>query len=781
MTSTPVANETAGDPPQDKGPDPEPAAADTWASAKADQQPDKDTKTPQDVGDAGDANRDSVGNDRSASEAYIRGRESLRAEGNTASARRSKVKNLIGGNYHSTKIFADVGDKKTSGLVRAKVLERIRRTFALVADYERMLGTIRDSRVIVLRGLPDTGMTTAAVRLLDEVADGNVARLDVTDGIASIREKDLTKKRGYLVRLTVLGPQGGPTEVELDALAELLDKRKSWCVIVDVTGADHAGLGDYAFDYHPPDNDDVLRKHVEWRLGEDHADQLDDVVRVADDDRVVRALGAARTLADLVRLAELLVKHARGHLDLDDVVAGCSGLVADQMASWFACLRHVAPSGSTGSDSSLALATFRVALAVLNISAYHQVAEAAQQLEAHMVAEIDGSQSNGPLSSVSLDRHNALTMSRAHTCPGVVSYGVDAAVNGELVRYLDDRFPLAVLEHVWSEYHWVRAPMVKWLSDLGEASNSIIWVRAAQAAGALSSMDFHYGYDRLIWPNVRAETTQQRRFAAIALDQAAQDERARDAVTAFLRRWRRDGGERARWTAAATHGYGQGLDNIDATLDALRILGTPDESLPTMVGPYGQRIMITVVSQSLSSLLAFGAVEPILTTLTQWAGHERTSMRTLAGETTLRLVRQRGFHFTYLDVSGGRNYRAQLPQHGRWPLLLALQHDDPALVDPIARLLRTALRGNGGDRVTDAFRSWITSAQRDPACLTALEEFLPLLVEVPSDAARLIHLVTMLRREWAEPLRPDVADAVEAALRSAPTREVNGWKTATMS
>lgn len=763
-----MATETTGDQPPKPDPAPEPPGP-----GKPDQPRDKG------FDDSAEVGRDATGEDRSANQAYLRGRESLRPDGNTASAHKSKVKNLIGGNYHSTKIFADTRDKKTSGLVREKVLDRIRATFAMVAGYERMLDTVRESRVIVIRGLPDTGMTTTAVRLLDEAADGNVARLDLTGGITSIREKDLTRNRGYVVRLATVGPTGGPTEVELDALAELLDKRRCWCVVLDMTGADHGGLGDYVFDYLPPHNDDVLRKHVAWRLEPDDADRLDDVLRLARDDRIVVALGAERTLTDIVRLAEFLVEHARGRLQVDDVVAACAGLVADQMASWFGCLRHGAPAGKGGRDGSLALTAFRIALAVLNISSYHQVVEAARRLEEHMLAEIGGSKSKGR-PSVSLDRHQALSMSRAHTCPGVVSYGVDAVVNGELVRYLDDRFPIAVLEHVWSEYHWVRAPMVAWLGELGEEDSPIIWVRAAQAAGALSSIDFHYGYHRLIEPNVFAEAERRRRFAAIALDQASQEERTRAVVAAFLRGWRRSGDEAARWTTAATHGFGQGLDDIDATLDALRVLGTPDETLGTLTEPDRQRSMIQVVSRSLSSLLAFGAVEPVLTTLNEWANHDRTSMRTLAREAVVRLVKQRGFHFTYLDVAGGRNYRGQLPRHERWPLLLALQYEDPDLADPVARLLRTVLRRNGGDRVTDSFRPWITIAQRDPTCLTALEEFLPLLVEIPSDAARLIHLVTMLRRDWADPLRPDVADAVETALRSATTREANGWTTTTM-
>jgi hypothetical protein len=763
-----MADETPPDQQPATDPKPEPAAATT--SDKSDKPP---TKSSGDADDReqGSAEHDPVGDDRAQNEAYRRGRESFRTGGNTASARRSKVKNLIGGDYHSYKPVADPGGKKTSGLLRPKVLDRIRATFALVADYERMRETIGDNRVIVLRGSAGTGMTTTAVRLLDEVTSGKVAWLDSPDGIGSIRDKDLAKKRGYVVRLTSVGPGGGPTEVELDALAELLGERKCWCVVVDSISADQRTQGDYVFPYVAPDHDDVLQNHVAWRLGADAVDKLADALRVADDDRIDTALGPHRTLTDVVRLAELLVKHVQGDLEFDDVVAGCTDLVADQMVSWFSDLRHVAQSTGKGRRKPLALAAFRIALAVLNISTYHQVATAARQLEVHLVAAIDPASATKSLASISLDRQTALTISRAEVCPGIISFGVDAVVDGELVRYLDDRFPIAVLDHVWSTYNWLRAPLVTWLTELGQEDSAIIWVRAAQAAGALAAIDFSDGFPQLISPNVYADTFRERRFAAVALDQASQDERSHNIVAAFLRRWRRIGGVEARWTAAATHGYGQGLDDIDATLDALRVLGTPDETHEALDSPFNRRIMVTVVSRSLSSLLAFGGVEPVLSALDDWVQHKRTSMRTLGAATVLQLVFKRGFHFTHLGISGGRDYRDQLPCHGQWPLLLALQHENPSLTIPIARIVRVALRGNGGDRVTDALRSWITIAASDPDCLTALKQFLPILVETRDDAYRLLHLITERRHDWAEPLRPDVAESIEAAIRSATPRE----------
>lgn len=735
---------------------------------------------PADAADASEGtDRDPIGEGRAANDAYERGWNSLRSAGNFASATKSKFKNLIGGNYYHNEFPADTGDRKTSVPIRPSVLDRVRATFVPVAQFDPMIDTLRESRVVVLRGLPGSGMTTTAFRLLDEVTEGDVARLDLSGDIGSIRQKDLTKKRGYLVRLTSANANGGPTELELDALAELLGKRKCWCVITDSTGADQAPRGDYVREHHAPDNADVLRGHVAWRLGPDAADRVDDVLRVAENERIRQALGPHRTLTDVVALAGLLVEHERGTLELDDVVAGCTELVANQMATWFACLRHAASSTDKGSRDGLALAAFRIALAVFNESAYRQIVTAARTLEAYLVAELDPTASKK--APIWFDQRTALTLARATLWPGVISYGVDEVVKGDLVCYEDDRFPVAVLEHVWSAYDWLQAPMGRWLVELGQDDRSIIWVRAAQAVGALSAIDFDAALKELIWPHVFAETIRERRFAAVALDQASRDQHNRNAVAAFLRSWRRNGGEQARWTAATTLGYGQGLDDIDATLDALRVLGTPDEKLDALADPAGQSVMVTAVSRSLSSLLAFGAVEPILAALDEWLNHERASMRKLARAAIVRLVRQRGFDFTYLDISGGRDYRDQLPRHRRWPLLLALQHEDQSLVEPIARLVRTALRGNDGDRVTTAFRAWVIIAGTDATCLAALVEFLPRLVELRGDADRLLHLVTELRRDWAEPLRPDVANAIETAVRSANTREVHRWATATTS
>jgi hypothetical protein len=297
----------------------------------------------------------------------------------------------------------------------------------------------------------------------------------------------------------------------------------------------------------------------------------------------------------------------------------------------------------------------------------------------------------------------------------------------------------------------------------------------------LCTLDFHSGYVKLIEPGAHSpDNSGMRQFAAVALDQAAQDDRTQDAVRAFLRDWRRWGGQPVRWTAATALGYGIGLADIETAVRDLRVLGTPDESLDALDGPSWDD-MVEVVSKSLSRLLAFGAVDKIVATLTDWLRHRRTSMRILAHRTVEQLIELQGADLMYLDFSAGRDHPPIPREHERWPLLLVLQNDDHRLTEPVAELLRLALRSRDADGVADHFRNWIRTGEEDLECLMALVRFLPRLVRTADDAIRLIHLVTMLRRDWAEPLSPEVATELETAIRSAIPEERQSWTAQTVT
>jgi len=103
-----------------------------------------------------------------------------------------------------------------------------------------------------------------------------------------------------------------------------------------------------------------------------------------------------------------------------------------------------------------------------------------------------------------------------------------------------------LLSYVWQHHHNLRAAMTAWLQKLSKDHRPTIWVRAAQATGLFCSFDFHFAYTEMIWPAATSddeEFEQRRLFAAVALDQAARDERVTAAIRDRLKYWRSRGSD----------------------------------------------------------------------------------------------------------------------------------------------------------------------------------------------------------------------------------------------
>jgi hypothetical protein len=122
------------------------------------------------------------------------------------------------------------------------------------------------------------------------------------------------------------------------------------------------------------------------------------------------------------------------------------------------------------------------------------------------------------------------------------------------------------------------------------------------------------------------------------------------------------------------------------------------------------------------------------------------------------------------QFTGTRTDRLSFPnsfeQGRKWPLLLALLDDDPSLADPIAHLLRQALRSTASEIALKKLDSWMQAAQADPACADILIRLLPNLVENEPDRARLLDRVRRRRLAWADALRPDIAEQLAATLKT---------------
>ena len=697
---------------------------------------------------------------REFGEAYRNG--IFQTDGPMAFLRDTTIKKLHIGDVYN--VFGGGSRTPRSGSIREHDLVRIRTRYVAVPNYELMYTTLAERHLLVLHGQSGTGRLTTALRLLDELADSRVSRFDDNQEIEALAAGDFDKGgRGYVIELA--GDKSAAlTGAKLDKLRDLLGKLCYCVVIAELDELSGNSLDGYAFACEAPDQDVLLKRHIAEEVRADGDSDLERRLNeLAAMPRLKRALGPAPRPAEIAEMARLLAEFGRQHIDLDEVESRANQLVQLQVVEWFSGLGRTKSKKEL--EEALRQAAFRIALAVFNKSPYHLVAQAGVDLAIAFIKMV--SKADEPPSLFSDDEARRLPACRAEIVDGQLSFGQVRLPVG-LAQYVDDRFPVVLLSYVWQHHHNLRAAMIAWLRKLSEDRRPTIWVRAAQATGLFCSFDFHFAYAEMIWPAATSddvEFEQRRLFAAVALDQAARDERMTAAIRDRLRYWRSRGSDAEKWTAAATLGYDLGRQSIESTLEELRVLGTPSEQQSALDDESGSEL-VRISAYSLASLLAFGEVEPILQRLTDWAGSDRRSLRELAWWAMLYLIRLRGFDLDLLRLSAGRGDRPLPRALERWPLLLALQQDDPRFTKRIADLLRWGLRGRRGDFVAKyLFGPWIRAAENDVECLRALVGFVPHLIHDEADASRLGYLTNRLRHDWSDPLDDKAARLLAAAIR----------------
>lgn len=758
MSADPAGSPAGGAPPPDGAPggepDPEPKEAST---------PKKGEK---EATAFGDAVRNPLGDQaRAAQQAYQTGRRTLRPPGLAAVIGEGRFQDFQVGDRFN--VYTGRGLPFAPGRVRTELLEWVRVRYVPVGGYPRMVTALRERRLLVLQGPADSGRSTTALRLLDEVANGQVFRLPPAEDPTAIEGKDLTPQHGYLAEL----PAGRvPAETYLDRLCDRLTECRCFCVLLVEDSPSHREvLRGYTLQCPPPDQAALLTRHISREAQRDDEDGMEQrLLELSATPQLRRALGAAPQPVETVLFARLLVEHGRGKISLDDIEAGCLRSVDQQVLEWFQPLREL--NRGDQADDQLRMAAFRIALAVLNESPYHLVREFGERLAREMMLTIAPRRTPGR-TLFSDDRQTWLGASRAQVVDGDLTVG-EASVPVELVRFQDDRFPLAVLTHVWRRHHNLRLPLVSWLRELGTDPRALVWVRAAQAAGLLCGLDFAYAFHELVAPGAAAEKVEQRRFAAFALDQAAQDDRVRPAIEELLQYWRRQGGPAEQWTAATALGCELGLRSPSSTLNELRIIGTRAEERQDAAEDWPD--LVLVCGRSLATLFTRGARGPVLSCLDQWLRHERRSLRELALYTVLMLAAAYGSDLVEqrtLTEPAGRELDALIGKRQRWPLLLALRAQDDSLTEPFADMVWRALRSAANEVMADILGGWMHAGQRDPECLDAFIGFIPYLIDDISDVSRLLYLVKRMRRNWTESLDDETATRLEAAIDHALRQE----------
>lgn len=703
------------------------------------------------------ATKNVVGSDAATRAAYRQGRQNLRIRDSGAVFAQSQVHQAVLGNVIN--VHAASSTRLDPGPVQTKELERIRASYVTVAGYDAILERLKDRRLVLLRGYAGTGRTSTALRLLDEAAGGQISRLDPDAEVHSLTAETLVNGHGYLgefptSRTTVL------TQVHLDRLISLFVEKECWCVlIVEHDFAPAPAAAGYIANYSQPDIKKVLRRHLHWEIPEADAVVWDGLLALVDEPEVRDALGPAPSPAEMVRLAGYLAEYNRRILTKDALVIRCAAFVDQLVTDWFDNVRT--PSRDESGSCALRFIGYRIALAVLNRTSQHLVAEAGEKLGRRLIRTSYPLREPGRPVFAS-EHHSWLKASRGKIVQENVAFG-DATVPVQLAAFDDDRVPVAVLTQVWRQHHNAHTPLLRWLDELAGSSQPEVWVRAAQAAGMLCTLDFADVFHELLEGWASADDQHRRIVAAFAIDQAASDLTTRPAVRYVIDRWKQDDdeAEARRWTAAAALGRSLGLISVEDTLDDLLALGTwPEGEISPLAG---------VASESLASLLAQGEVDLVAQRLLSWwLDRPQPSVRDVVLLATIKAANTKVGDLDDMEffTSGaGKNRWPLLADRSDWPLLLALQDEDPQLTTPFADLVwHTLNTARSRTTALEVLTQWIRCSEKDRSCLPALAEFLWELADKPDSKRRLQCLVADLRSQWRKPLVTDVADHLQQRL-----------------
>ena len=580
----------------------------------------------------------------------------------------------------------------------------------------------------------------------------DVARFGSDTKLRSLTADDLQPGSGYLLELL---PGAGPaplTAVDVDRLCDQL--ASSECYLVLITQHDIRCLDafhGYVADCPVPDSREVLDRAVkhESRLRPD----LEADLRQAAADVQPDGPGGARTPSEVGWLVAHVVSRAEGKITSDELARLSKESLTRNVSGWFEPLASL-PASAEG-DEQVRIGAFRIALAVLNDTPFDLVAEAAESLTWQILITRSPWRTPGrPVFAA--QREDFVANSRAHLAPGTVKF-IDASAPAAFVAYDDDRLPIAILRHVWA-VHNVRGPLIAWLQSLSNDARPFVYTRAALAIGLLSSWDFSYTFHELIepWAMSSKKKAHRRWAAAIALDEASRNDDVLPVVREILETWCRKGTFAQRWTGATALGYDLGLRDPSKALKEMRRLACWED------GDLAQ-----VASWTVARIFALGGIEPVLKALQDWLRDDRLAVRELALLAVLRIADMKVSDLEDLDMTsqtaGGRWTR--LAHRNRWPLPVALAHEDPGLLDPLAdlvwRLTRTA---PAQLPVLEALTKWMRAGEKDRACVGPVGRFLALLGDDAADRARLQHLVSALRRDRDEPLPAEIADRYACAI-----------------
>ncbi|MFJ4185733.1 hypothetical protein [Kitasatospora sp. NPDC089509] len=659
---------------------------------------------------------------------------------------------LIGGDRHTVsggQVHGDVvtGSKTTiyqvggaslhaSGEVPDEELTELADVFCPGEEFHNALRQLRERRVLILTGRPDTGRRSAALMLLYELGVRRIRNLDPDVSPTGLLN-GVESAGGYLLADYATSRSRPLRRPDLDRLRETLVKQNSYLVITTIRSSATRTLP--TVDWLPPDLGRVLDAHLRSVQGDDSV-----VDRLLDLDLVEEFLAKYPPILEVAEFAAKLAHHYPWSKKPAELTDFGQGVVQDQIGRWFG-------------DPELPLQdkAFLISLAVFDHAPYTLAAECADKLFRRLeTIRTPGRPDGIPPFGSSVEDRMALARAELTEETEQTPWG---PVPQRMASFLDPRTSPTLLREVWTGHPSARPAITGWLNALAIDTRALVRTRVASTTALLASVDLSAAMSGLLTPWSGAKDFRLCLQAANSLALAYHAGTA--AVPRILRSWAGDDNARRRWTAIrgyallgpllpaqALEAFALAAERLSAgELDQLAAKLRLDHRAPA-AGPADHHQVLGLLEAAELLLLSTEA-EQALRALVGWLSGP-AALRQLALATFLTTAQRTE------DTAVGRPLlldwyaRSPHPEPGGVPSVTMLAAPEgPAPVRTLlVALWRTALEDpHYRDAALGVLRGWLIGAADQPETTAQLTELFDDLAVTERDRRRLDHLVRTVR------------------------------------
>jgi hypothetical protein len=471
-------------------------------------------------------------------------------------------------NYH----FYDVGSpRRAPGRIGATDLDRAVRVHVPAPSDGQLEQSLREDRVVFVRGGTGTGRRASAVVVLDRLTGksrekSKVTILETASGLAQLPDR-LEPGRGHLLDASEENWVDTITDGQITAARGALGDSGFLVILVESDSA--RSLPSTVVDHVLPALVEVLIFHLAYRLTAQDTGTLDTrparalLAEACDRFKAVGAwheeITSATTFGpdEAVLFAEAISDWQERRMRNRDAEPRVDYFRSRRRYERAArLLRH-----GDGTDSPLRQ-SYAISAAVLDGLAVSEIIEGAGTLSA-LLTEVEHPGAPGHREIF------AQPLARWLRHVELAAPAADADVReGTVVKMPSRELATILIEVAWRYYDAARTPMLQWLMSLCEEhSNDQVRIRASQALAVIARHDYALIKQQVLEPWSTSFRAIDHQAAAWLLEAMVQGDTMTGQVQELLRRWSRSGDRRKR--ALAVRAYGTAVA-LREPLDAIR-------------------------------------------------------------------------------------------------------------------------------------------------------------------------------------------------------------------